>query len=94
MPRPDSIKMRDDTFDPPTPAAKKAVAEAVPTEETTPVVEYPVDFEEWAAGQSGIYRVLVAGYRYRVRVAGELTAFKQREEWSEGFAAFRNEEVR
>lgn len=56
--------------------------------------EFPVDFEEWAAGQPGFYRWGVAGYRQRVRERGELTALKQRDEWTMGFEAYRKEEVR
>ena len=53
--------------------------------------EFPIDFEEWAAGQNGYMSALVAGYRHRVRATGSLRGRKTRSDWDKGFKVFRSE---
>jgi hypothetical protein len=53
-------------------------------------VEFPLTFDEWVAEQPAMWAVVLAGFRFRVRQAGQLCTPRTRQDWTGDFAAYRN----
>lgn len=56
-------------------------------------VAFPLTFEEWVAEQPAMWAVVVAGFRFRVRQAGQLCTPRTRQDWAADFAAYRDAAV-
>lgn len=56
--------------------------------------EFPIDALEWSLTQPSYQRVLVAGFRMRLRITGKLREMRMRREWDEAFATFASERGR
>lgn len=50
--------------------------------------EFPSDYDEWASGKAAPYRLLLAGYRARLRVRGGLLRKQKPTEWDADFKTF------
>lgn len=70
-----------------TPAAAPVPVVSAPADDAQPA-RFPVEFDEWAHGQTSLRRTLVAGFRHEMRMKGELQKRQTFEAWNAAFAEF------
>lgn len=63
----------------------------MPDEQATQPEHFPMPFDEWVGTLASGWRFLVAAFRHRVRVHGQLQHQRLAAEWAADFEAFKNE---